>query len=100
MNFFVWLLVGGLLGWGASMFTGAHSRQGVILNVVVGIVSMLIGAKLLSALLASPTFSPGEFGLAGLFVSLLGATVLLATVSLLRIRYFFQRPVTKAREPK
>lgn len=88
MNFFVWLLVGGLLGWGASMFTGTHSRQGVILNVIVGIVGMLIGARFLSELLASPMFSLGDFSITGLLVSLLGATVLLTVVALLRIQHF------------
>ena len=88
LNFIIWLIVGGLLGWGASLFTGTHSRQGFILNVVVGIVGMLIGAMLLSELLALPMFSLGEFSITGLLVSLLGATLLLTVVALLRIQHF------------
>ena len=78
------LFVGGLLGWAASMPTGTLERPGVILNVIVGIVGVVLGVWFLSGLIGSSPFDQGEFSLQVLFVSLLGTTVLLAAVQLLR----------------
>ena len=83
MNLIIWLVVGGLLGWAASMLMGTNGRQGIILNVVVGIVGAVLGGWLLSGLLGSSTINQGNFSLSGLFVSLLGAIILLAIVKLL-----------------
>lgn len=83
MNIFIWLLIGGLLGWVASMLMGTNGRQGIILNVVVGIVGALLGGWLLSGAFGSSTINQGNFSLSGLFVSLLGAIILLALVKLL-----------------
>jgi uncharacterized membrane protein YeaQ/YmgE (transglycosylase-associated protein family) len=45
MNFIIWLIVGGLLGWVASMIMGTNDRQGVFLNIVVGIVGASLAAS-------------------------------------------------------
>lgn len=83
MNLLIWLVIGGLLGWVASMFMGTNGRQGIILNVVVGIVGAVLGGWLLSGVFGSSTINQGNFSMSGLFVSLLGAIVLLAIVKLL-----------------
>ncbi|MFZ2507873.1 MAG: GlsB/YeaQ/YmgE family stress response membrane protein [Steroidobacteraceae bacterium] len=83
MNILIWLVIGGLLGWVASMFMGTNGRQGIILNVVVGIVGAVVGGWLLSGVFGSSTINQGNFSMSGLFVSLLGAIVLLAIVKLL-----------------
>ncbi|MDP9142829.1 MAG: GlsB/YeaQ/YmgE family stress response membrane protein [Pseudomonadota bacterium] len=84
MNFITWLLVGGMLGWGASLLAGRHGRLETILNVAVGIAGVMLGGWLLSGLLESSPFSPGEFSLSGLLVSMLGAMVPLAAMQLAR----------------
>jgi len=84
MNFIIWLVVGGLIGWVASMIMGTNDRQGVFLNVIVGIVGAFLGGVLLSGLFGSATINQGNFSLSGLFVSLLGAIILLAIVKLVR----------------
>lgn len=84
INFIISLLVGGLLGWAASMLTGINERPGIIRNVIVGIVGVVLGGWLLSGLVGSSPFNQDEFSLVGLLVSLLGAMVLLAAVQLLR----------------
>jgi len=84
MNLFIWLLVGGLIGWAASIFMGTNDRQGIVLNVVVGIVGAILGGWLLSGLFGSTTINQGNFSLSGLLVSLLGAVILLALVKLVR----------------
>jgi uncharacterized membrane protein YeaQ/YmgE (transglycosylase-associated protein family) len=84
MNIIIWLVVGGLIGWIASMIMKTDAQQGLILNVVVGIVGALLGGWVLSPLLGAGTINSNDFSLAGLGVSLLGAVILLAIVNLVR----------------
>ena len=82
MNLIVWLVVGGLIGWVASMLM--HSPEGILMNVVVGIVGAFIGGWLLSPLIGAGTINSHDFSLGSLAVSLLGAVILLAVVNLFR----------------
>lgn len=84
MNLIIWLVVGGLIGWVASMLMRTDGQQGIILNVIVGIVGAFLGGFLLSPLLGAGTVNSGDFSIAGLAVSLLGAVILLAIVNLFR----------------
>jgi uncharacterized membrane protein YeaQ/YmgE (transglycosylase-associated protein family) len=84
MNFIIWLVVGGLIGWVASMIMRTDAQQGVILNVVVGIIGALLGGWLLAPMLGTGTINSSDFSVAGLGVSLLGAIILLAIVNLVR----------------
>lgn len=80
MNIIIWLVVGGVLGWLASMLM--HRNEGILMNVVVGIVGALIGGWLISPLVGAGTINQGEFSIASLGVSFLGAVILLAIVNL------------------
>lgn len=82
MNIIIWLVVGGLIGWVASMLM--RSPEGIVMNVVVGIVGALIGGWLLAPMVGAGTINSGDFSLPGLAVSLIGAVVLLAVVNLVR----------------
>ena len=82
MNLIVWLIVGGLVGWVASMLM--RSPEGIVMNVIVGIVGAFIGGWLLSPLIGAGTINQHDFSLGGLAVSLLGAVILLAVVNLFR----------------
>jgi len=84
MNFIIWLVVGGLIGWVASMIMKTDGQQGIILNVVVGIVGAMLGGWLISPLVGAGTINANNFSIGGLAVSLLGAVILLAIVNLLR----------------
>lgn len=84
MNFIIWLIVGGLIGWVASMIMRTNAQQGVILNVVVGIVGAMLGGWLLAPMFGAGTINQNDFSLAALGVSLLGAVILLAIVNLVR----------------
>ena len=86
MNFIIWLVVGGVLGWIASLIMKTDAQQGLVLNVVVGIVGALIGGWLLSPMVGAGTLNQGDFSLPGLFVSLVGAVILLFIVNLVRRR--------------
>jgi uncharacterized membrane protein YeaQ/YmgE (transglycosylase-associated protein family) len=84
MNFIIWLVVGGLIGWVASMIMKTDAQQGIILNVVVGVIGALLGGWLLAPIFGTGTINQNDFSLAGLGVSLLGAIILLAIVNLVR----------------
>ena len=84
MNFIVWLVVGGLIGWVASMLMRTDGQQGIILNIVVGIVGAFLGGLLLAPMLGGGTINQNDFSVVSLAVSLLGAVILLAIVNLVR----------------
>lgn len=84
MNFIIWLIVGGLIGWVASMIMKTDARQGMILNVVVGIVGAFLGGLLISPLVGVGTINQDAFSIGALLVSLAGAIILLAIVNFIR----------------
>lgn len=84
MSFILWLVIGGLLGWVASMIMGTNDTQGKLLNIVVGIVGASLSGLLLAPLLGTGTINQGDFSVGSLLVSLAGAVVLLWIVSLFR----------------
>ena len=84
MNIIIWLLVGGLIGWVASIFMGTNNRQGILLNIIVGILGAFLGGWLLSGFFGTSTINQGNLSLSSILVSLLGAIILLAIVRLFR----------------
>lgn len=84
MNLIVWLIVGGIIGWVASLIMRTDGEQGVALNVIVGIVGAAIGGWLISPMVGMGTINDGSLSIGALVVSLLGAVVLLAVVNLIR----------------
>ena len=84
MNFIIWIVVGGRSGWLASLIMKTDGQQGVFLNIVVGLIGALIGGWLISPLVGVGTINDSAFSIGSLFVSLLGAVILLAVVNLLR----------------
>lgn len=84
INFIVWLIVGGIIGWVASLIMRTDGQQGIFLNIVVGIVGAALGGWLIAPLVGGGTINQGTFSIASLAISLLGAVILLAIVNLLR----------------
>jgi uncharacterized membrane protein YeaQ/YmgE (transglycosylase-associated protein family) len=84
MNFIIWLIVGGLIGWVASMIMRTDAQQGIFLNIAVGIVGAFLGGLLLAPLFGVGTINDSNFSLGSLLVSLGGAVILLAIVNLIR----------------
>lgn len=81
-GFIAWLIIGGLAGWIASKFMGTDAQQGIVLNIVVGVVGAFLGGFLLS--LAA---DPSGFGLILTFVTaIIGACLLLFIVKAVRGR--------------
>lgn len=84
INFIIWLLLGGVIGWLASIVMNTNAKQGTLLNVVVGIVGSMLGGALISPMLGEGTINNGDFSLGGLLVSFIGAILLLALVNLFK----------------
>lgn len=83
MNFLIWLIIGGVVGWLASLIMKTDGQQGILLNVVVGIVGAFIAGYLISPMVGVPTINQG-FSIGSFIVSLVGAVILLAIVNLFR----------------
>ena len=84
MNFIIWLVVGGLIGWVASLIMKTDGQQGLFLNVVVGIVGAMLGGWFISPLVGVGTINQDNFSLPAMLVSFVGAAILLAIVNLVR----------------
>lgn len=84
MGIILWIIVGGIIGWIASIIMRTNAQQGILLNVIVGIVGALLAGFLLAPLFGTGTINANDFSLPSLLVSLLGAVVLLAIVNLFR----------------
>jgi uncharacterized membrane protein YeaQ/YmgE (transglycosylase-associated protein family) len=84
INFIIWLVVGGLLGWIASLIMRTDAQQGLLLNIVVGIVGAFLAGLLLTPLFGESTINSNNFSIPGLLISLVGAIILLGIVNLFR----------------
>ena len=84
MNFIIWLVVGGVIGWLASIVMKTDGQQGTFLNVVVGIVGAMLGGWFISPLVGVGTINQDNFSLPAMLVSFVGAAILLAIVNLVR----------------
>jgi len=77
IGFIIWLIVGGIVGWLASIIMRRDAQQGIVLNIVVGIV----GAMVAGFLFGGGSIN-GAITLRSFLLSLLGAVILLAIVNL------------------
>jgi uncharacterized membrane protein YeaQ/YmgE (transglycosylase-associated protein family) len=83
MGIIVWLIVGGVVGWLASIVMRRDGSQGIILNIVVGIVGAMLGGWLIGPLVGAPSINSGVLSIGTFLVSFLGAVILLAIVNLI-----------------
>lgn len=83
MGLIILLVVGGVLGWLASIVMRTDAQQGIFLNIVVGIVGAMLGGFLLTPFVGGGSITNGITA-GSLIVSFLGALVLLAIVNLVR----------------
>ena len=73
MNLLLWIVLGALAGWIASLIMKTDAQQGAIMNIVLGIVGALVGGFIMSLFgLEGVT----GFNLYSILVSILGAVML------------------------
>jgi uncharacterized membrane protein YeaQ/YmgE (transglycosylase-associated protein family) len=81
MGFIVWLIVGGIIGGLASLVMRTDAQQGIILNIVVGIIGAVIAGLIFGG---GNINNSNPLDLTNILWSLLGALVLMAVVNLIR----------------
>ena len=84
MGIILWLIVGGVVGWLASMIMKTDGQQGILLNIIVGVVGAVLGGWIISPMVGAGTINDGFLSLGSFLVSLGGAVILLALVNLFR----------------
>jgi uncharacterized membrane protein YeaQ/YmgE (transglycosylase-associated protein family) len=80
MGFIVTLIIGGVIGWLASLLMKTSAQMGIIANIVVGIIGAVLGSWVAGALGIVAVGSVGAW-----IISILGAVVLLAILKALTI---------------
>ena len=88
MSWLAWIIVGAVSGWLASLVMKTNGQQGLLLDIVVGILGAFVGGFLFTEF--------GSIGITGfniwsVFVSFIGAVVLLAAIRLINGRKLFSR---------
>ena len=84
MNIIIMLIVGGVIGWLASIIMRTDGQQGLFLNIVVGIVGAILAGYVITPFLGGAPITSGALDIKSLVVSLLGAVVVLGIVNLVR----------------
>lgn len=84
INFLVWIILGGVLGWLASIVMRTDASQGTLLNIIVGIIGAFLAGMVLTPLFGVSTINQSNFSMPALLVSFLGAVILLGIVNLFR----------------
>ena len=79
MGLIIWLIIGGVVGWLASIIMRTDAQQGILLNIVVGIVGAFVGGLIFNGGTINEALTLQSF-----LVSLVGAVILLALVNLVR----------------
>ena len=80
VGFIIWLIIGGIIGWLASIVMRTDAQQGIFLNIIVGIV----GAFLAGLVISGGSINNAGIDARSLIASFIGAVVLLAIVNLIR----------------
>jgi uncharacterized membrane protein YeaQ/YmgE (transglycosylase-associated protein family) len=88
MGWLAWLVVGAVAGWLASLVMKTNRRQGLIMDIIVGIVGAFIGGFLFNQF---DTAGVTGFNIWSVFVAFTGAVVLLAVIRLVNGRGLFAR---------
>lgn len=81
MGIIIWIVFGGITGWVASLLMKTDSQQGLVLNVIVGVVGAFIGGWLASVMGIAGV---SGFNLYSFIIAILGAITLIGVVKMLR----------------
>lgn len=79
MNILLWIVLGAIAGWVASMIM--KTKQGLVVDIIVGIVGAFVGGFLFNAFGAAGVTG---FNLQSILVAIVGAVVLLAILRAVR----------------
>ena len=81
LSIVLWIVLGGLAGWIASMIMGRNAQMGILANIIVGIIGAFLGGLLMNLIGSSGVTG---FNIWSLLVAILGAVILLFIVGMVR----------------
>jgi uncharacterized membrane protein YeaQ/YmgE (transglycosylase-associated protein family) len=82
MNTIIWLIAGAFVGWLASVIMSTNRRQGLVIDIMAGLVGAFLAGYFLAPFLGILIIDQNSFSILTLLVSLLGSVILLAVVRL------------------
>lgn len=82
MNFIIWIVVGALAGWIASMIMKTDAQMGALANIIVGVIGALLGGWVVGLL--GFDVAEGELSIPSILTAILGACILLAILKAVR----------------
>jgi len=82
INILVWIIVGAIAGWLASIVMKTNASQGLLTDIIVGIVGGLIGGYVLNLIGVGGAVTGLNLG--SILVAFIGAIILLALLRLIR----------------
>jgi uncharacterized membrane protein YeaQ/YmgE (transglycosylase-associated protein family) len=86
MSWIIAIIVGGLIGWIASLIMSTDSQQGIVVNIVVGIVGSILGAWLFGNVLGiGSAENAGTWSLWGIIWGTVGAVILVAILRIFKV---------------
>lgn len=80
MSFILWIIIGALAGWIASMIMKTNAQQGLLLDIIVGIIGAFIGGYVVSFFGVDPDANL----IISLITAIVGAVILLAIIKAVR----------------
>ncbi len=84
LGFILFIVVGGVIGWLASMVMNRDASMGIFWNIIVGIIGSFIGNTIFSFLFGGGTIAAWPPDWSGLLGAFLGAVILLAIMNLIQ----------------
>lgn len=81
MGIILWIIFGGFAGWLASIIMGTDGQQGIVLNIVVGVIGAALGGFLMSLLGVGGV---SGFNIYSFIVAVIGAILLIGAIRLVR----------------
>jgi len=87
MNFAMWVLAGGVLGWIGFSMLDINRERGMIISVIIGALGGLLGGNVLAPMLGAVADTPNNFNMYSLVIAMASAAACLAIGNLLSRRF-------------
>jgi len=86
MGWIITIIIGGIIGWLASLIMGTDVEQGLLANILIGIIGSLLGKWIFSDVLGiGGAVVAGSFSIWGVIWGIIGAVILIAILKLLHV---------------
>lgn len=86
MGIIVTIIIGAIIGWLASLMMATDQEQGLLWNIIIGIVGSFLGAWLFGSIFGvGSAYLAGTFSFWGILWGVLGAIILIMILKFLKI---------------